>query len=55
MNIHAFLFFFGLFLLVVAAFGQSKKYNKIQKNAFLDADSYYVYGDFKTTYDLFIP
>ena len=37
----------------VELLAQSKKYNKEEKNTFLDADSYYVYGDFYTAVKLF--
>ena len=37
----------------VKLLAQSKKYNKEEKNTFLDADSYYVYGDFYTAVKLF--
>lgn len=44
--------FLGL-CLVFMANGQSVKYTKQQKNDFLDADSYYIYGDYKTAAKMF--
>ncbi|MEQ8909763.1 MAG: hypothetical protein RIC95_11255 [Vicingaceae bacterium] len=41
-------------LMFVTAFGQSKQYNRQQKNTFEDADSYYVYGDYYTASKLFL-
>ncbi len=40
-------------IVVNMAYGQSSKYTKQQKKDFLDADSYFVYGDFLTALDLF--
>lgn len=46
--------FFLVMSMASPLFSQSKKYNKDQKNTFLDADSYYVYGDFNTALKLFL-
>jgi tetratricopeptide (TPR) repeat protein len=45
-----FIIIFGFGLLVQ---GQSSNYTKEQKNNFLDADSYYIYGDYRTAARIF--
>lgn len=42
-----------LTLITTVAMAQPKAFSKQEKNDFLDADSYYVYGDYNTAYQLF--
>ena len=46
--------FFICTLFVQSSFGQSERYSKRQKKTFLEADSYFDYGDYLTAKKLFL-
>lgn len=45
----------GLMISANLIIAQTDRFNREQRKSFLEADSYYVYGDFRTAYEYFAP